>query len=145
MNDGETTMIQELVLELRVRDVMRRNIIEVSPSTTMTELRSILKDNSISGAPVTTEGRLIGVISLDNFIHWLTSKSDEGVASYVDACAVRTAAAEELALPVRLAAVADGECCDRQPHSLSLAARSGASDLPCGHVPSAHGLACLLH
>ena len=41
------TKIQELVYELKVAEVMTRNLITVGPSTKMSELREILRDNRI--------------------------------------------------------------------------------------------------
>ena len=65
------TRIQELVYSLRVGDVMKKEVIKVTPSTPMGELRAILRDNRISGAPVVEEDRLVGIISIEDFIGWL--------------------------------------------------------------------------
>jgi len=69
--EREITKIQELVYELRVRDVMKQEVIKVTSSTPMSDLRGILRDNHISGAPVAEEGKLVGIISLEDFIRWL--------------------------------------------------------------------------
>ena len=50
---------------------MVRNVIHVTPSTAMGELRSILHDSHISGTPVIEDGRLVGIISVEDFIRWL--------------------------------------------------------------------------
>lgn len=71
MPDEEITKTQEMIYELRVGEVMSREVISVAPSTPMRELREILRVNRISGAPVLEEGRLLGVISLEDFIRWL--------------------------------------------------------------------------
>ena len=47
---------------------MKKNVIEVSPDTSMTELKEILRVNRISGVPVIEEGRLVGVISIEDLI-----------------------------------------------------------------------------
>jgi CBS domain-containing protein/anti-sigma regulatory factor (Ser/Thr protein kinase) len=65
------TKIQELVYELRVADVMTREIITVAPDTRMSELRTILRDNRISGTPVVENDRLAGLISVEDFINWM--------------------------------------------------------------------------
>ncbi len=70
-NDKRHLKIQELVYELRVRSVMTKNVITVTPGTMMSELRGVLRDNRISGVPVTEKGRLVGVISVEDFINWL--------------------------------------------------------------------------
>ena len=71
MIEREITKLQELVYELRVGDVMKREVIKVTTSTPMRELRGILRDNRISGTPVVEKGRLVGIISLEDFIRWL--------------------------------------------------------------------------
>ena len=71
MPPTEITRIQELIYELRVGEVMKPDVISVTPSTPMNELREILRDNRISGTPVIEEGRLVGIISIEDFIGWL--------------------------------------------------------------------------
>lgn len=67
--------IQELVHELKIRDVMTRNVITVTPGTMMNTLSSVLRDNRISGSPVIEGEKLVGVISVENFINWLAEGS----------------------------------------------------------------------
>ena len=62
------TKIQELIYELPIERVMKRNVIKVSPDTPMTELKEVLRINRISGAPVLEEGRLVGIISIEDLI-----------------------------------------------------------------------------
>ncbi|MEW5814931.1 MAG: CBS domain-containing protein [Spirochaetota bacterium] len=62
---------QELVYELKVKDVMTKNVITISPDAMMSDLRSILRDNKISGTPVAKDNKLVGIISIEDFINWL--------------------------------------------------------------------------
>jgi len=71
------TKTQEIVYEVRVGDVMTRNVIAVRPQDRMSELRHVLKCNSISGLPVVDEDRLVGLISLEDFIKWLADRADD--------------------------------------------------------------------
>lgn len=66
------TKVQELIYELKIKDVMRQNVIVVSPQTPMSELRTILRDRRISGTPVVDKDKLVGIISIEDFIKWLT-------------------------------------------------------------------------
>jgi CBS domain-containing protein/anti-sigma regulatory factor (Ser/Thr protein kinase) len=66
------TKIQEMIYEVPVREVMTRDVISVTPSTPMSDLRLILRDKRISGTPVVEEGRLVGLISIEDFINWLS-------------------------------------------------------------------------
>jgi CBS domain-containing protein len=49
---------------LRLRDIMTRDVIPVSPETTVREAMSLFTTRHISGAPVLTNGTLVGVVSL---------------------------------------------------------------------------------
>ena len=66
-------MIQELIYELKVKDVMQGDVIKVYASTPMQELRDVLRDNRISGVPVVENDRLVGIVSMEDFIKWLTA------------------------------------------------------------------------
>ncbi len=65
--------IQELVYELKVGDVMKREVITVHPDTPMSEFREVLRYRNISGTPVVEGDRLIGIISIEDLIGWLTN------------------------------------------------------------------------
>lgn len=68
------TKIQELTYELKVSEAMTTNPIVVSPSTTMYELRNLLKEHRISGTPVLEDGKLVGIISIEDLINCLMAK-----------------------------------------------------------------------
>ena len=65
------TKIQELVYELKVSDAMMRNVITAVPNTLMSEFGEILSSNRISGTPVIDGDKLVGIISIEDFIKWL--------------------------------------------------------------------------
>jgi CBS domain-containing protein/anti-sigma regulatory factor (Ser/Thr protein kinase) len=71
------TRTQELVYEMKVAEVMTKNVVTVAPETRMSELREVLRANRISGTPVVSQGRLVGVISVEDFINWLTNDSQQ--------------------------------------------------------------------
>ncbi len=60
--------VEELVRELRIEEVMRREVITVTPQTTMRELKELLRLKGISGAPVVEGDQLVGIISLEDLI-----------------------------------------------------------------------------
>jgi anti-sigma regulatory factor (Ser/Thr protein kinase)/CBS domain-containing protein len=64
---------QELLFELKVADVMRTDVIMASPDQCMGDLHALLRDHQISGTPVVDQGRLVGVISIEDLIGWLNS------------------------------------------------------------------------
>ena len=77
MPPAEITRIQELIYELRVGQVMETDLITVTPSTPMNELRQILRDNRISGTPVVEDEQLVGIISIEDFIGWLADGGEQ--------------------------------------------------------------------
>ena len=66
-----------MVYEIRVRDVMQENVFTVSPKTHMSILRGILQEKRISGTPVVDKGKLVGIISIDDFIRWLAEREPD--------------------------------------------------------------------
>ncbi len=54
---------------LKAKDIMTKNIISVSPSTTIEELARLLIEHTISGVPVVdNEGRIQGIITQNDLI-----------------------------------------------------------------------------
>jgi CBS domain-containing protein/anti-sigma regulatory factor (Ser/Thr protein kinase) len=64
----EITKVQELAYELKVGEAMTRDVVTVGPNTTIAQLREILRKRRISGAPVVDGGKLVGIISIEDFI-----------------------------------------------------------------------------
>jgi CBS domain-containing protein/anti-sigma regulatory factor (Ser/Thr protein kinase) len=75
--ENKISKVQELVYEIRVGDVMKKNVITVGPQDRMSELGKILREKRISGTPVVDQGRLMGVISIDDFIRWLAEREED--------------------------------------------------------------------
>lgn len=67
-NTEEVTKLQELAYELQVKHAMTKEVITVSPQTTMGDFRDILRDNRIAGTPVIENGEMIGIISIEDLI-----------------------------------------------------------------------------
>lgn len=62
------TRVEELAYDLRVREVMTPNPDVVSPDMRMSDLLVLLRKKRISGAPVVDNGKLVGLISLEDLI-----------------------------------------------------------------------------
>ncbi len=77
MLDTKITKTQELVYEMKVNHVMTKGVITVRPQTPMSELREIFRRNRISGTPVVADDHLVGIISLEDFIKWLSDNGDD--------------------------------------------------------------------
>ena len=65
---GGLTETEALAYELKVKTVMTRDVLTVEPSTTIAQLLDLLKTQQISGAPVVSEGKLVGIISVQDLI-----------------------------------------------------------------------------
>ncbi len=64
----EVSKLQALAYELGVEQAMTRDVITVSPGSTMAEFGEVLRANRISGTPVVEQGRMVGIISIENLI-----------------------------------------------------------------------------
>lgn len=69
--DKKYTKIQELTYELKVGNVMTKKVVTVSSKKTIYELRNILRTKRISGTPVVDKGKMIGIISIEDFMKCL--------------------------------------------------------------------------
>ncbi|NLX36969.1 MAG: CBS domain-containing protein [Chloroflexi bacterium] len=77
---GKTpTKAQELVYELRVKQVMSSDLIVVPPDWPMSQVKALMRTHRISGAPVVQDGKLVGMVSLEQVIRALE-------AGQMDAC-----------------------------------------------------------
>ncbi len=75
--DIKTTKTQEMVYEMKVGDVMTKDVITVRSKDPLGSLRDVFRSNRISGLPVLDRGRLVGLISLEDFIKWLADRQED--------------------------------------------------------------------
>jgi len=68
--DGDSPLVvMELLQRLRVRDVMRsKDIVSVVRTDSMRFAQNLMKRNHISGVPVLEDGRLFGIVSVNDII-----------------------------------------------------------------------------
>ena len=83
--DG-SVIIMELLQRFKVRDVMKRTVISISRDTPMREAQRIMRENRISGLPVSEEGRLFGIVSVNDIINaldngWINEKVEDHMAT----------------------------------------------------------------
>jgi len=64
-----------MVYEITVGEVMPPTMVTVAPEQTMAELRVLLRDNRLSGTPVVENGKLVGMISIEDLINALTDNA----------------------------------------------------------------------
>ena len=70
---------QELTYELKVEQVMCKNVTTLNPDSTMNEVRKILRNHKISGIPVVDGDRLVGIITIEDFVICLLDLEIRGI------------------------------------------------------------------
>ncbi len=72
-NDAQDiTRIEELSYDLRIFEVMSREVFTLAPAQTMREGIELLRVKRISGAPVVADGQLVGILSTEDLMRALT-------------------------------------------------------------------------
>ena len=72
-NKTISTKVQELAYEIKVSQAMTKNIIVANPDESISAIREKLRDNKISGLPVVKDGKLVGIVSIEDFIKFVIS------------------------------------------------------------------------
>lgn len=67
------TRVEELAYELKVHEVMTVDLKALSPDLPMSAALDLFRAAKISGAPVISNGKLVGIISLEDLIRCLAS------------------------------------------------------------------------
>lgn len=86
-NDAQDiTRIEELSYDLRIFEVMSREVFTLAPSQTIRDGLELLRIKRISGAPVVENGDLVGVISTEDLMRALTQNDLESpIRTYMSA------------------------------------------------------------
>jgi CBS domain-containing protein/anti-sigma regulatory factor (Ser/Thr protein kinase) len=75
------TRVEELGYELIVNEVMTQDVKTFNPDMLMRDVLEIARQARISGAPVTRDGELVGVLSMEDLIHCLFNNDLDAPAS----------------------------------------------------------------
>lgn len=71
---GKVSVGQVLVYELRVRDAMNQPPVTAAPTSTLREIQLLMRNHRFSGVPITEDGVLRGLVTIEDIIRAL----DEG-------------------------------------------------------------------
>ncbi len=78
------TRTEELAYELKVEEVMTKDLKAIAPAETMQEALETFREERISGAPVVVDGKLVGLISMEDLIRCLRNNDlKASVAEYM--------------------------------------------------------------
>lgn len=76
------TRVEELAYELKIDEVMTRNMRRVNPGMKMQEILDLFRQAHISGAPVVLNDVLVGIISIEDLIRCLVAGDLESSVSH---------------------------------------------------------------
>jgi CBS domain-containing protein/anti-sigma regulatory factor (Ser/Thr protein kinase) len=76
----EINRVEELSYDLKTRDVMSTTLRTASPTMPLSKVLDILRINRISGVPVLEDGKLVGIISLEDIVRAM-EKNDLGATT----------------------------------------------------------------
>ncbi len=68
---GLITRVEELAYELKIEEVMTHELEVVTPKTQMAKVLELFREAGISGAPVVSKDKLVGIISIEDLIRAL--------------------------------------------------------------------------
>jgi CBS domain-containing protein len=63
--------VLELIFRLKIKDVMTTELLTARPSSCLREVQKIMKENGITGVPITEGSRLLGMVSMDDVLRAL--------------------------------------------------------------------------
>jgi CBS domain-containing protein/anti-sigma regulatory factor (Ser/Thr protein kinase) len=75
------TRVEELAYEIKVQEVMTRDLLTMSAGMKMAEVLESFRKWRISGAPIVANGKLTGIISIEDLIRCLTNTDLEAEIS----------------------------------------------------------------
>ncbi|MDC7221061.1 MAG: CBS domain-containing protein [Spirochaetales bacterium] len=71
LNDNTPSFVLEMIFQLKVKDVMTRNLTTAGRSSTLKEIQQLMKNKSVTGIPIEENKRLFGIVSLEDIIRAL--------------------------------------------------------------------------
>ncbi|MDR2028057.1 MAG: CBS domain-containing protein [Treponema sp.] len=60
--------VLELIYQLKIKDVMVSAVISAAKTDSMRYIQSLMRENYITGVPITEEGTLVGIVSIDDIV-----------------------------------------------------------------------------
>ncbi len=75
--DPKYAKTKELLFELKVGDIMRSDVITVTPDQTMQGFRTILREHRISGTPVLENEKVVGMITIADLLTFLAAHEED--------------------------------------------------------------------
>ncbi len=78
--NASPSALLELIYRLKVKDIMTGDVKTAERLTPLRDLQKIMRENRVSGVPIVDEGRLVGIITVDDIIRALDQGYIESAA-----------------------------------------------------------------
>ena len=72
--ENSPSVIMEMIFRLKIKDVMTREVKTAGKDSSMRDIQAIMKEERITGVPITDGSRLMGIVSMED----LLSTMDQG-------------------------------------------------------------------
>jgi CBS domain-containing protein len=69
--DNSPTVILELIYRLKIKDVMSSSLFTAERTTSLRTIQKLMRRESITGVPIVSDKRLLGLVSMDDIIQAL--------------------------------------------------------------------------
>lgn len=80
----DITRVEELAYDLKIQEVMTRDLAVVTPTMKMREMLELLRTRRISGAPVVSGDKLVGIVSLEDLVRAMSAEDlDADIEKYM--------------------------------------------------------------
>lgn len=84
--DGGPQVVLELIYRLKVKDVMTGDVVTSEPRATLRQVQAQMRDRGITGVPIVSSGRLLGIISIGDIIEaldggWMEEAADRHMST----------------------------------------------------------------
>jgi CBS domain-containing protein len=66
--DQSPLVLLDLLFKMRIKDVMSSTVLTVTRAHTLRDAQALMKTNRITGLPVAEDGRLFGIVSMDDIV-----------------------------------------------------------------------------
>jgi len=66
--DDSPSVILDLIYSLKVKDVMTTKVVTARRDESLRRVRVLMRENDITGVPIAEEGRLFGIVSIDDIV-----------------------------------------------------------------------------
>lgn len=76
INDNiSTSLVADLVYQIKVKDAMGKELFTAKPQDKLSDIKSLMKEKSISGVPIVKGKRIIGLVSIHDIFNAIDSDS----------------------------------------------------------------------